>query len=127
MEYKRQTEAVSEFLYPDDTHEDGKILRLKQQYFLVSASLQSIIRAHRNTYQTLTNFHEKVAIHINDTHPVLAIPELMRILLDEEKWNGKMHGILRPIPYHTQIIRLFLKPLRNGRLTYFSPCFHAFI
>ncbi|TYR82040.1 glycogen/starch/alpha-glucan phosphorylase [Priestia megaterium] len=85
MLYKRETEAVSEFLYPDDTHEDGKILRLKQQYFLVSASLQSIVRSHRNLYGTLVNFHEKVAIHINDTHPVLAIPELMRILLDEEK------------------------------------------
>ncbi|HWO98692.1 MAG TPA: glycogen/starch/alpha-glucan phosphorylase [Bacillus sp. (in: firmicutes)] len=84
MEYKRDTESVSEFLYPDDTHEDGKILRLKQQYFLVSASLQSIVSSHRKTYGTLKNFHEKVAIHINDTHPVLAIPELMRILIDEE-------------------------------------------
>ncbi|ADF41704.1 glycogen/starch/alpha-glucan phosphorylase [Priestia megaterium] len=107
MEYKRQTEAVSEFLYPDDTHEDGKILRLKQQYFLVSASLQSIIRAHRNTYQTLTNFHEKVAIHINDTHPVLAIPELMRILLDEEKmeWEDAWHITSNTISYtnHTTL------------------------
>ncbi|WP_078414132.1 glycogen/starch/alpha-glucan phosphorylase [Priestia abyssalis] len=84
MEYKRDTESVSEFLYPDDTHEDGKVLRLKQQYFLVSASLQSIVLSHRKTYGTLKNFHEKVAIHINDTHPVLAIPELMRILMDEE-------------------------------------------
>ncbi|MFP7734310.1 glycogen/starch/alpha-glucan phosphorylase [Priestia aryabhattai] len=107
MEYKRQTEAVSEFLYPDDTHEDGKILRLKQQYFLVSASLQSIIRAHRNTYPTLTNFHEKVAIHINDTHPVLAIPELMRILLDEEKmeWDDAWHITSNTISYtnHTTL------------------------
>ncbi|MFC3884709.1 glycogen/starch/alpha-glucan phosphorylase [Bacillus songklensis] len=87
MEYKRETESVSEFLYPDDTHEDGKILRLKQQYFLVSASLQSIVASHRKTYSTLQNFHEKVAIHINDTHPVLAIPELMRILVDEEQMD----------------------------------------
>lgn len=97
--YKRETEAVSEFLYPDDTHDEGKILRLKQQYFLVSASLQNIIRLHRERNGSLRNLHEKVAIHINDTHPVLAIPELMRILLDEEKmdwdeaWNITVHTI----------------------------------
>ncbi|WP_078544364.1 glycogen/starch/alpha-glucan phosphorylase [Litchfieldia alkalitelluris] len=85
--YKRETEAVSEFLYPDDTHDDGKILRLKQQYFLVSASLQSIIRNYRARYGNLSKLHEHVAIHVNDTHPVLAIPELMRILLDEEGMN----------------------------------------
>ena len=85
LKYKRETEAVSEFLYPDDTHDEGKILRLKQQYFLVSASLQNIVRMHRERNGTLRNLHEKIAIHINDTHPVLAIPELMRILLDEEK------------------------------------------
>ncbi|MGG3470326.1 glycogen/starch/alpha-glucan phosphorylase [Neobacillus pocheonensis] len=91
--YKRETEAISEFLYPDDTHDEGKILRLKQQYFLVSASLQRITTDFRMEHGSLRNLHEKVAIHINDTHPVLAIPELMRILLDEEKlsweeaWN----------------------------------------
>ncbi|MBN8436412.1 glycogen/starch/alpha-glucan phosphorylase [Priestia flexa] len=107
MQYKRETEAVSEFLYPDDTHEDGKILRLKQQYFLVSASLQSIVRSHRIVYGTLANLHEKVAIHINDTHPVLAIPELMRILLDEEKlsWDDAWHITTQTISYtnHTTL------------------------
>ncbi|MFC4321676.1 glycogen/starch/alpha-glucan phosphorylase [Litchfieldia salsa] len=82
--YKRETEAVSEFLYPDDTHDEGKILRLKQQYFLVSASLQSIVRNFRAKHGRLHDLHEHIAIHVNDTHPVLAIPELMRILLDEE-------------------------------------------
>ncbi|MBD8068544.1 glycogen/starch/alpha-glucan phosphorylase [Bacillus sp. PS06] len=82
--YKRETEAVSEFLYPDDTHDEGKILRLKQQYFLVSASLQSILRSYRAKHGSLSDLHHHVAIHVNDTHPVLAIPELMRILLDEE-------------------------------------------
>lgn len=84
LKYKRETEAVSELLYPDDTHDEGKILRLKQQYFLVSASLQTILRIHKNQYGQLKNLPEHVCIHINDTHPVLAIPELMRILLDEQ-------------------------------------------
>ncbi|WP_102345195.1 glycogen/starch/alpha-glucan phosphorylase [Bacillus sp. Marseille-P3661] len=84
MKYKRETEAISEFLYPDDTHIEGKILRLKQQYFLVSAGLNSIIRSYLKNNNDLCKIHEKIAIHVNDTHPVLAIPEMMRILLDEQ-------------------------------------------
>lgn len=107
LKYKRETEAVSEFLYPDDTHDEGKILRLKQQYFLVSASLQSIVRMHRERYGDLRQLHEKIAIHINDTHPVLAIPELMRILLDEEKlaWEEAWHITTQTISYtnHTTL------------------------
>jgi glycogen phosphorylase len=87
LKYKRETESVSEFLYPDDTHDEGKILRLKQQYFLVSASIQSIIRTYRKQHGNLKEFHQHVCIHINDTHPVLAIPELMRILIDEEGFD----------------------------------------
>jgi glycogen phosphorylase len=87
LKYKRETESVSEFLYPDDTHDEGKILRLKQQYFLVSASIQSIIKTYRKQHGNLKELHEHVCIHINDTHPVLAIPELMRILVDEEKFD----------------------------------------
>ncbi|PHB61750.1 glycogen phosphorylase [Bacillus wiedmannii] len=107
LKYKRETEAVSEFLYPDDTHDEGKILRLKQQYFLVSASLQNIVRMHRERYGDLRQLHEKIAIHINDTHPVLAIPELMRILLDEEKlaWEEAWHITSQTISYtnHTTL------------------------
>lgn len=84
MQYKNETEAVSEFLYPDDTNDEGKILRLKQQYFLVSASLQNILSNYKSTHGDIRKLHEKVAIQINDTHPVLVIPELMRILMDEE-------------------------------------------
>ncbi|MEH7492318.1 glycogen/starch/alpha-glucan phosphorylase [Neobacillus niacini] len=87
LKYKRETESVSEFLYPDDTHDEGKILRLKQQYFLVSASIQSIIKTYRKQHGNLRELHQHVCIHINDTHPVLAIPELMRILIDEEKFD----------------------------------------
>ncbi|MFB5663144.1 glycogen/starch/alpha-glucan phosphorylase [Alteribacillus sp. HJP-4] len=85
LAYKRSVEQISEFLYPDDSHFEGKRLRLKQQYFLVSAGLQSIIRSfkkHQNL--SLSRFSEKVSIQINDTHPSLVVPELMRILMDEE-------------------------------------------
>jgi glycogen phosphorylase len=87
LKYKRETESVSEFLYPDDTHDEGKILRLKQQYFLVAASISSIVRSYRKQHSSLNHFYEHVSIHINDTHPVLAIPELMRFLIDEEGFS----------------------------------------
>lgn len=122
MRYKRETEMVSEFLYPDDTEDSGKILRLKQQYFLVSASLHSILKTYRKKNIPMSKLHEYVSIHINDTHPVLAIPELMRILLDEEKlsWEEAWEVTTKTISYtnHTTLsealekwpIRLF-KPL----------------
>lgn len=93
LKYKKETEAISEFLYPDDSNDEGKILRLKQQYFLVSASIRSILRQHLNNGGELHNLHERVAIHINDTHPVLAIPELMRVLLDDYQmsWDDAWH------------------------------------
>lgn len=99
LKYKRETEMISEFLYPDDTHDEGKILRLKQQYFLVSASIQSILKGYRKQHSSLKKLHEHICIHINDTHPVLAIPELMRILIDnegfdwEEAWQITKHTI----------------------------------
>ncbi len=83
MEEKAMAEVISKVLYPADNHPEGKSLRLRQQYFLVSASIQDIVARHLRDYTTLENFAEKNAIHINDTHPTLAIPELMRILLDE--------------------------------------------
>ena len=85
--------AISKILYPNDNHLQGKSLRLRQQYFMCAASIGDIVNNHMNVYGTLDNLHEKVAIHINDTHPTLAIPELMRILLDdcgytwEDAWN----------------------------------------
>ena len=83
MEEKAMAEVISKVLYPADNHQEGKSLRLRQQYFLVSASVQDIVTHHLNQYGTLENFAEKNAIHINDTHPTMAIPELMRILMDE--------------------------------------------
>ena len=76
-------ELISKVLYPNDNHIEGKILRLRQQYFLSAASIGDIIHNHLAQYGTLDNLPDKIAIHINDTHPTLAIPELMRILLDE--------------------------------------------
>ncbi len=83
MEESTNAEIISKVLYPSDNHIEGKLLRLSQQYFLVSASCQSIIRDHMAVYGTLDNLADKVAIHINDTHPTLCIPEMMRILIDE--------------------------------------------
>jgi len=76
-------ETIAKILYPEDNHYEGKSLRLKQQYFFVSATVQSIARKHLETYGTLKNFHEKNVIQINDTHPALVVPELMRIFIDE--------------------------------------------
>ena len=84
IEYKNSVEAISQVLYPDDSFNEGKKLRLKQQYFFVSAGVQSIIRHYKANGGDVKKIDERIAIHINDTHPTLVIPELMRILLDEE-------------------------------------------
>ncbi len=84
FEYEFDLQKLSGFLYPDDTTDDGKRLRLRQQYFFCSAGVKSICRRHKAKYGTLRNLAEKTVFHINDTHPTLIIPELMRILLDEE-------------------------------------------
>ena len=89
VEKRLNSENISRVLYPDDSTEEGKKLRLRQEYFLVSASLQDIVRHHKRTYHTLDNLAEKVAIHLNDTHPALAIPELMYILVDQEGYAWK--------------------------------------
>lgn len=83
MRGDNEAELISKVLYPSDDHFEGKQLRLSQQYFLVSASLQSIIKDHLKRNPSLDNLAEKAAIHINDTHPALAVPELMRLLMDE--------------------------------------------
>ena len=98
-EERAMADAISQVLYPEDNHYEGKSLRLKQQYFFVSATMQSITRQHIQTYGTLKNFHEKNVIQINDTHPALVIPELMRILIDDaglgwdEAWDITRHSV----------------------------------
>ena len=85
VEAKNQSENVSRVLYPDDRTEHGHELRLRQEYFFVSASLQDILRRHLKNHSGFEQLADKVAIHLNDTHPALAVPELMRLLLDEHQ------------------------------------------
>ena len=101
LEESTNAEIISKVLYPSDNHTEGKLLRLSQQYFLVSASVQSIVRDHMAVYGRLDNLHEKVAIHINDTHPALCIPELMRILVDDYffSWEQAWDIVTRTVSY----------------------------
>ncbi len=94
-------EIISKVLYPSDSSDEGKLLRLKQQYFLVSASLQSIISDHLSTYGSLAGLSDKIAIHVNDTHPALCIPELMHILMDTYSftWDSAWEVVSRVITY----------------------------
>lgn len=87
VEDKNHSENVSRVLYPDDSTYSGRELRLRQEYFLVSATVQDILHRHWAMHQTFDNLADKIALHLNDTHPVLAIPELMRVLIDENKFT----------------------------------------
>ncbi len=141
---KNDSETISKVLYPNDTYVEGKFLRLKQQYFFVAATLQDIIRKFKINHDNWTEFPEKVCIQLNDTHPVVAIPELMRILIDQEKlgwdkawdittrtfaytnhtvvpealeeWNEKIFGEL--LPRHLQIVyeinRRFIEDVKKN-------------
>ena len=101
MEENVMAEVISKILYPSDNHPEGKSLRLRQQYFLVSASIQDVVGRHLRRFGSMENFTENVAIHINDTHPTMAIPELMRILLDEcgYTWDDAWHIVTRTFAY----------------------------
>ena len=101
MQEDSEAELISKVLYPSDNHFEGKSLRLKQQYLLVSAALQDIIGDHKRKYGSLDTLPEKVAIHINDTHPALCIPELMRILIDENgfDWDRAWDIVCRTVAY----------------------------
>ena len=106
LEQRAMTETISKVLYPEDNHIEGKSLRLRQQYFLVSASIQDILNRHLRKYNTLDNLPDKVAIHINDTHPTLSIPELMRFLLDEcgYGWDKAWDIVTRTVAYTNHTI-----------------------
>ena len=101
MEQNAMAEVISKVLYPADNHPEGKSLRLRQQYFLVSASVQDIVNRHLRKYGSLDNICDKMAIHINDTHPTLAIPELMRLLLDEcgYSWDDAWNVVTKVFAY----------------------------
>lgn len=103
---KNDAETITKVLYPNDTKDEGKILRLKQQYFFVSASLQDLVRKHLDEYNTLDNFHELHAIQLNDTHPTVAIPEMMRILTDVYKmdWDKSWDIVVKTFAYTNHTI-----------------------
>ncbi|HEU0199281.1 MAG TPA: glycogen/starch/alpha-glucan phosphorylase [Burkholderiaceae bacterium] len=98
---KLNAEALNWVLYPDDSNTAGRELRLKQEFFLVSATLQDIIARHLSEYGGLANFADKVAIHLNDTHPALAVPELLRLLHDEHglSWDAALVQCQKAISY----------------------------
>ena len=106
VQYQQQVEAISKILYPEDTFYEGRLLRLKQQYFFVCAGLQSILRRFKRKYLDLHLLPDKVAVHINDTHPAVAIPELMRLLMDEEGmgWNEAWDITIRTVSYTNHTI-----------------------
>ena len=101
LEQKALAESICKVLYPADHHVEGKMLRLKQQYFFVSASMQSIFKKHIRDYGSLDTLPDKIAIHINDTHPTLCIPEMMRLLLDEHgySWEKAWDIVTKVISY----------------------------
>ena len=105
--YKDHVQQISRFLYPDDSTEEGRRLRLMQEYFFVSAGVQSIVRYYKAKYKTsLYQFDQYISIHINDTHPVLVIPELMRIFMDEEgmSWEDAWQITVRTVAYTNHTI-----------------------
>ncbi|MBR2131653.1 MAG: glycogen/starch/alpha-glucan phosphorylase, partial [Oscillospiraceae bacterium] len=101
MQEQNEAAILSKVLYPSDNHEEGKLLRLSQQYFMVCASLQSIVADHLRSYGNLNNFADKVCIHINDTHPALVVPELMRILIDtySYSWDDAWAIVTKTVSY----------------------------
>lgn len=108
MRESHEAELITKVLYPSDDHQEGKTLRLRQQYFLVSASIQNIINDHIKRYKDIRTLPDKVAIHINDTHPTLCIPELMRIMMDDHGlgWDEAWDIVTRTVAYtnHTVLV-----------------------
>ncbi len=106
MQEREAAEVISKVLYPDDSHEQGKQLRLKQFYFMTSATMQNLVRTHKERHGDLHSLPNYVAVQINDTHPTLAMPELMRILMDEENytWEEAYNIVSRMFNYTNHTI-----------------------
>ena len=123
-------QSLTKQLYPPDNFDEGKLLRLSQQYFLVSATLQSIISDYLAQYGTLKGFADKIAIHINDTHPALCIPELMRILLDiySYSWEDAWETVIKTVSYtnHT-VLPEALECWRTDLFSFKLPRIYAII
>jgi len=101
MKERYSAEIISKILYPEDAHEEGKMLRINQQYFFIAASMQTLVKRHSKDFGNLDHFHEQFAIHINDTHPTMAIPELMRIFIDEYgyEWEKAWSIVIKAVSY----------------------------
>lgn len=121
FDYEFELQKISGFLYPDDTTEEGKKLRLMQQYFFSSAGVKSVCRAHKEKHGTLANLDQYVLFHINDTHPTLVIPELMRILLDEEhmEWVDAWNIVTNATAYTNHTI--MAEALEQWPIALFQP------
>lgn len=106
MEYRSSVGLISKILYPQDNFYEGRLLRLKQQYFFVSAGLQSIIRRYKKKFSSMKQLPKRVAVHINDTHPAVAVPELMRLLMDQEglSWDDAWKVTTETISYTNHTI-----------------------
>ena len=106
LQYRYYADEISQVLYPNDSNDAGKILRLKQEYFLVSAGIQDIFRKYKKDNGDIRKIYEKISIHINDTHPSLCVPELMRLLMDEEElgWDEAWDITQRVISYTNHTI-----------------------
>ncbi|GAA0864360.1 glycogen/starch/alpha-glucan phosphorylase [Paraclostridium tenue] len=106
LQYRYYADEISQVLYPNDSNDAGKILRLKQEYFLVSAGIQDIFRKYKKNNRDIGKIYEKISIHINDTHPSLCVPELMRLLMDEEElgWDEAWEITKRVISYTNHTI-----------------------
>ena len=106
FDYHKKLRQISEMLYPNDDTDEGKILRLKQQYLFSSAGVNAVLKKHKKQFGTLDNLAEKAVFHINDTHPTLIIPELMRILVDEEgmEWDHAWDITRRCVAYTNHTI-----------------------
>ena len=106
IHYINDVNKICQNVYPDDSTEKGRELRLKQEYFFVSAGIQTILKAHLETYHTLDNLHEKVVIQLNDTHPIMIIPEMMRIMMDEHgyQWDEAWYIVTHTVAYTNHTI-----------------------
>jgi len=106
VSYRSEVEAISYILYPEDSSQAGRELRLKQEYFFVAAGLSAIIRRYKKKNGSLHDFAKKIAVHVNDTHPALCVPELMRILIDEEgmDWEKAWNITVNTISYTNHTI-----------------------
>lgn len=123
VEQENLARNIVEVLYPNDNHYAGKELRLKQQYFFISASVQAAVAKYKKNHSDIRKFYEKATFQLNDTHPTVAVAELMRILLDEEGLEWMKHGKLPQRPVHTPTTPSWQKHWKNGRSSCSQDCF----